>query len=154
MSKPSRTGVCIKQNLNTQSTTRTKETVPEVNQRGEKTEEQSNTRATLYKTSHARTAITSRANGRYEGIRTYSHIPLHLRKDVPIRTSQNTRTDNRSDSNADKNGRVTVNPPPIQTHVGRQIHTPARFVQLVHVVISPNDILRTQRTYHLVKLCT
>ena len=33
-SKPSRTGVCTKQNLNAQSTTRTKEKVPEVNQRG------------------------------------------------------------------------------------------------------------------------
>ena len=33
-----------------------------------------------------------------------------------------------------------INPPPIQTRVGRQIHTPARFVQLVHAVIAPNDI--------------
>ena len=44
--KPSRTGVCTKQNLNAQSTIKTKETVPAVNQRGEKTEEQSNKRAT------------------------------------------------------------------------------------------------------------
>ena len=119
---------------------RTKEKVPEVNRRGEKTEEQSNTKATLYKAPHARTAITSCANWRYKGIRTYSRIPLYLRKDVPIRTPQNTCTDNRNDSNAVKNGRVTVNPPPIQTCVGRQVHTPARFLQLVHAVIAPNDI--------------
>ena len=68
-----------------------KDKVPEVNQRGEKTEEQSNTKATLYKAPHARTAITSRANRRYKGIRAYSRIPLHLRKDVRIRTPQNTR---------------------------------------------------------------
>ena len=83
-SMPSKAGVCMKKKLNAQSTTRTKETVPEVNQRGDEVEEQSNTRATLYKAPHARNATTSCANRRYEGIRTYSRIPLHLRKDVPI----------------------------------------------------------------------
>ena len=48
-STPSRARVCTKRNLNAQFTARTKETVPEVNQRGEKAEEQSNTRAKLYK---------------------------------------------------------------------------------------------------------
>ena len=81
-STPSRARVCMKQNLNAQSTARTKETVPEVNKRGEKAVEQSNTRATLYKAPHARNATTSHANVRYEGIQTYSRIPLHLRKDV------------------------------------------------------------------------
>ena len=71
-SKPSRTGVCTKQNLSAQSPTRTKEKVPEVNQRGEKTEEQSNTKATLYKVPHARNAITSHANRRYQNIFTHS----------------------------------------------------------------------------------
>ena len=52
-STPSRAGVCTKQNLNAQSTTRTKETVPEVNQRGEKAVEQSNTRATPYNARNA-----------------------------------------------------------------------------------------------------
>ena len=125
MSTPSKAGVCTKQNLNAQSTTRTNETVPEVNQRGKRAEEQSNTRATLYKAPHARNATTFRSNGRYDGIQTYSRIPLHLRNDVPIRTQQNTCIENRNESNTDKNGRVTVNPPPIQTRVGRQIYTPA-----------------------------
>ena len=48
----------MKQNLNAQSTAKTKETVPEVNQRGEKAEKQSNTEATLYKAPHARNALT------------------------------------------------------------------------------------------------
>ena len=55
--------------------------VPAVNQRGEKTEEQSNKRATLYKAPYSRMAITSCANQKNEGLRTYSCIPLHLRKD-------------------------------------------------------------------------
>ena len=88
-SMPSKAGVCMKQNLNAQSTAKTKATIPEFNQQGEKPEEQLNTKATLYKAPHARNAMTSRANGRYKGIITYSRIPLHLRKDVPIRTQQN-----------------------------------------------------------------
>ena len=119
---------------------KTKATPPEVSRRGEKPVEQSNTRATLYKASHIRNATTSRANWRYDGIRTYSRIPLHLRKDVPIQTQQNKRIGNQNESNTDHSRRVTINPPPNQTRVGRQIHTPARFVQLVHAVIAPNDI--------------
>ena len=135
MTTPSEAGVCTKQNLNAQSRAMTKATVPEVNRRGEKPEEQPNTKATLYKEPHAR-----RDNGRYDGIRTYSHIPSHLRKDVPIRTQQNKRIENRNESHTDNSRRVTVNSLPIQTRVGRQIHTLARFVQLVYAVIAPNDI--------------
>ena len=87
----------------------------------EKPEEQPNTKATLYKAPHVRNTTISRANGRYDGIRTYSRIPLHLRKDVPIRTQQNKRIENRNESHTDNSRRVTINPPPIQTHVGRQI---------------------------------
>ena len=63
-STPSEAGVSKKQNL--KSTAKTKATVPEVNQRGEKPVEQSNTKATLYKAPHVRNATTSRANGRYD----------------------------------------------------------------------------------------
>ena len=139
-STPSEAEVCKKQNLNAQSTAKTKATVPEVNQRGEKPVEQSNTKATPYKAPHVRNNTTSRANGRYDGIRTYSRIPLRLKKDVPIQTQQNKRIDNRNESHTDNSRRVKINPPPIQTRVGRQIHTPVRFVQLVHAVIAPNDI--------------
>ena len=85
-------------------------------------------------------ATTFRANGRFDGIRTYSRIPLHLRKDVPIRTQQNKRIENRNKSHTDNSRRVTINSSPIQTRVGRQIHTLARFVQLAYAVIAPNDI--------------
>ena len=107
---PSEAGVCTKQNLNAQSTAKTKATVPEVNQRGEKPEEQPYTKATLYKAPHVRNTTTSRANGRYDGNRTYSRIPLHLRKVVPIRTQQNKRIENRNESHTDKSHRVTINP--------------------------------------------
>ena len=119
----SKVGVCTKQNLNAQSTAKTKATVPEVNEQGEKSEEQSKTKVTLYKAPHARNATTSRANGRYEGIRTYSRIPLHFRKEV--QTQQNKRIEKRNERHTDTNGSVTINPPPIQTCAGQQIHTPA-----------------------------
>ena len=139
-STPSEARVCTKQSLNGQSTVKTKATAPEVSRRGEKPVEQSNTKATLYKAPHVRNTTTSFANGRYDGIRTHSRVPLNLRKDVPIQTEQNKRIGNQNESNTDNSRRVTINPPPIQTRVGRQIHTPARFVQLVHLVIAPNDI--------------
>ena len=140
-SSPSEAGVCTKQSLNGLSTLKTKAAAPEVSRRGEKPVEQSNTKAKLYKAPHVRNATTSRANGRFDGIQTYSRIPLHLRKDVPIQTQQNKRIGNQNESNTDNNQRVTINPPPIETRdVGQQIHTPARFVQLVHAVIAPNYI--------------
>ena len=77
-STPSEAGVCTRQSLNGQCTVKTKATAPEISQRDEKPVEQSNTKATLYKAPHIRNATTSRANGRYNGIRTYSRIPLHL----------------------------------------------------------------------------
>ena len=78
-STPPEAGVCTKQSLNGQSTVKTKATAPEVSRQGEKPGEQSNTKATLYKAPHVRNAM------RYDGIRTYSRIPLHLRKDVPFK---------------------------------------------------------------------
>ena len=139
-STPSEAGVRTNQSLSGQSTVKTKATAPEGSRRGEKPGEQSNTKVILCKEPHVRNATTSCANERYDGIRTYSRIPLHLRKDVPIQTQQNKRIGNHNKSNTDHSRRVTINPPPIQTRVGRQIHTPARFAQLVHTVIAPNDI--------------
>ena len=99
---PSEAGTCRKQILIGQSTVKTKATALEVSRRGEKPGEQLNTKATLYKAPHVRNATTSCANGRYDGIRTYSRIPLHLRKDVPIQTQQNKRIGNHNKSNTDQ----------------------------------------------------
>ena len=94
----------------------------------------SNKRPILYRAPHARTPITSRANGKDAGLRTYSRILLHLRNEVPVPFPQKTRADHRNDNNADLTGKVTTKKPRTQTCVGRQIHTPA------HAVIAPNDI--------------
>ena len=103
MSKPPRTKVYTKKNSNARSTIQTKETVPAVKQRCDATEEQSHKRPTLYRAPHAKTPITSRANGKDEGLWTYSRILLHLRNDLPVLIPQKTRADNRSDNNADLN---------------------------------------------------
>ena len=73
-------------------------------------------------------------------LETYSRIPLHFRRDVPFQTQQSKRIENRTESNIGNSHRVTINPPPIQTRVGGQIHTPTQFVQLFHAVISPDDL--------------
>ena len=59
---------------------------------------------------------------------------------MAIQTQQNKRIGNQNEGNTNNSRRETINPPPIQTRVRQQIHTPARFVQLVHTVIAPNDI--------------
>ena len=74
-----------------------------------------------YVAPHSRTPAVSRANGSYGGLRMYSCVPLHLRGKTPP-----TRT----------------------TRVGRTIQTPARFVQMVHAIVAPNNIYGgTNRTY-------
>ena len=77
---------------------------------------------------------------------------------MPIQTQQNKRIGDQNESKTDHSRRVTINQPPIQTRVGRQIHTPARFVQLVHAIIAPNDIYcipsaRTISLYYVYKSC-
>ena len=79
----------------------------------------------LYRALHARAAIPSPANEKYQGLRTYPHIPLHLRNDIACSSSTKPRANNRSDNNADQNSKATGNKPFTQTRVGRQIHTPA-----------------------------
>ena len=138
--KPSRTGVDMKTNSHARSTVQTQENIPATYQRSDTTEAQSLKPPALYSAPHARTAILSRANGKNEGLQIYLSTSLHLRNDMPARVPQKTHADDRCDNNADQNGKVTANKTFRQTRVGRQIHTPARFVQLVHAVIAPNDI--------------
>ena len=140
MLKPSRTRVTKEQKLNAQSATQTKEAVPAIAQQSDTTAEQSPKPPALYKAPHARSNKFPRANGKKEGLQTYSRIPLHLRTDVPAQIPLKTRADTRSGDSTDQNGKVTANKPLIQTRVGRQILTPARFVQLVHVVMAASDI--------------
>ena len=59
---------------------------------------------------------------------------------MPARIPQRTHADFRNSNNTSKNGKVMANKPFTQTRAGRQVHTPARFVQLVHAVVAANDI--------------
>ena len=95
---------------------------------------------TVYKAPHSRTTTVSRANGDSGSFRTNSLIPLHLRENASGRTETNSPTDVRISMNTDNSSRAKMNNTFRQTRVGRKIHTPSRFVQLVHAVVAPNDI--------------
>ena len=90
----------------------------------------------------------SRANGDGGGLQTYSRIPLHLRGKSPG------AADAVNDSNigngliiADRD-KISTDASVRKTRVGRTIQTPARFVQMVHAIVAPNDIYGgTNRTY-------
>ena len=101
-----------------------------------------------YVAPHSRAPAVSRANGDGCGLRTYSRIPLHLRgktlgaadavKDSNIGNSLNI-------ANRDK---ISTDATVRKTRVGQTIQTPGRFVQMVHVIVAPNNIYGgTNRMY-------
>ena len=50
------------------------------------------------------------------------------------------QTDVRSSKNTTHSGKAKADNTVKQTRVGRNMHIPARFMQLVHAVVAPNDI--------------
>ena len=98
---------------------------------------------------HSRTPAVSCANGSDGGLRTYSHVPLHLRgKNSP--TSDTRKQSNvKNDSNiADSDKIIADATMKKTTRVGRTIQTLVWFVQMVHAIVAPNDIYGgTNRTY-------
>ena len=102
-----------------------------------------------YVAPHSRAPAVSRANGNGGGLRPYSRIPLHLRGKTPSAADTLIDSNTRNLSNI-ANRHETV----IKTRVGRTIQTPARFVQMVHAILAPNDIYGgTNRTYRNYNLC-
>ena len=108
-------------------------------------------RDNTYVAPHSRAPAVSRANGNGGGLRTYSRIPLHLRAaDAVIDSTQSKHANiaNREKISTDQTVR--------KTRVGRIIQTPARFVQMVHAIVAPNDIYggpdRIPRNNNVVKL--
>ena len=99
-------------------------------------------RDNTYIAPHSRAPAVSRANGNSGGLRTYSRIPLHLRGKTPgaadavidSNKSNRSNTANRDKISTDTTVRKR------KTRVGRIIQTPARFVQMVHAIVAPNDI--------------
>ena len=95
---------------------------------------------TLYKVPHTKTNIISHANRENGSFCKCFRISLHLRSDAIDPNPPYKRTDVGSSTNTANNGKATADKIVTKARVGRTIHTPARFVQLVHAVIAPNDI--------------
>ena len=98
----------------------------------------------------------SRANGNGGGLRTYSRIPLHLRGKTPGAADtviDSTKSKHAHIANREK---ISTDQTVRKTRVGRIIQTPARFVQMVHAIVAPNDIYggpnRIPRNNNVVKL--
>ena len=105
---------------------------------------------------HSRAPAVSGANGNGGGLRTYSRIPLHQRGKTPGAADaaiDSTKSKHANIANREKN---STNQTVRKTRVGRIIQTPARFVQMVHAIVAPNDIYggpnRIPRNNNVVKL--
>ena len=98
------------------------------------------TRNNTYVAPHSRAPAVSRANGNGGGLRTYSRIPLHLRGNTPGAADaviNSTKSNHANIANCEK---ILTDQTVRKTRVGRIIQTPARFVQMVHAIVAPNDI--------------
>ena len=95
---------------------------------------------TPYVAPHSRIPAVFRANGSGGGLRTYSRVPLHLRDKTP-NSNETTKPSNvKNNLNIANSHQIVPDATVKQTRVGRKIHTPARFVQMVHALVAPNDI--------------
>ena len=97
-------------------------------------------RDNTYVAPHSRAPAVSRANGNGGGLRTYSRITLHLRGKTPGAADaviDSTRSNRATIANREK---ISTNQTVRKTRVRRIIQTPARFVQMVHAIVAPNDI--------------
>ena len=89
---------------------------------------------------HSRAPAVSRANGNGGGLRTYSRIPLHLQGKTPGAADAVIDSNTRNSSNIVNRDKISTDAAVRKTRVGRIIQTPARFVQIVHTIVAPNDI--------------
>ena len=97
-------------------------------------------RDNTYVAPHSRAPAASRANGNGGGLRSYSRIPLHLRGKTPGAADaviDSTKSKHAHIANREK---ISTDQTVRKTRVGRIIQTPARFVQMVHAIVAPNDI--------------
>ena len=94
-----------------------------------------------YVAPHSRAPALSRANGDGGGLRTYSSIPLHLRGKTSGAADAVKDTNTGNSSNIADSDKISTGATVRKTRVGRTIQTPARFVQMVHAIVAPNDIL-------------
>ena len=89
---------------------------------------------------HSRAPAVSHANGNGGGLRTYSRIPLHLWGKTPGAADAVIDSNKRNRLNIVNRTKISTDATVRKTRVGRKIQTPARFVQMVHAIVAPNDI--------------
>ena len=107
-------------------------------------------RDNTYIAPHSRAPAVFRANGNRGGLRTYSRIPLHLRGKTPGAADaviDSTKSNRLNIANREK---IATDKPVRKTRVGRIIQTPARFVQMVHAIVAPNDIYGGPNRMHFI----
>ena len=98
-------------------------------------------RDNTYVAPHSRAPAVSRANGNSGDFRTYSRIPLHLRGKTPAAAADAVIDSTKSNhANIANRQKISTDQTVRKTRVGRIIQTPARFVQMVHTIVAPNDI--------------
>ena len=95
---------------------------------------------TPYVVPHSRAPTVSRANGSSGGLRTYSHVPLHLQGETPDLTDTTKTSNVKNNLNIADCDKIVPDVTVKQNKDGRKIHTPTCFVQMVHVLVAPNDI--------------
>ena len=101
-----------------------------------------------YVAPHSQTPAVSRANRSDGGLRMYSCVPLHLRGKTSPTSDTRKQSNVKSNSNIADSDKVIADATAKTTRVGGTIKTPARFVQMVHAIVAPNDIYGgTNRTY-------
>ena len=89
---------------------------------------------------HSGAPAVSCANGNGGGLRTYSRIPLHLRGKTSGAADTVIDSNKSNCSNIANRDKILTDTTLRKTRVGRIIQTPARFVQMVHAIVAPNDI--------------
>ena len=97
-------------------------------------------RDNTYVAPHSRAPAASRANGNGGGLRTYSRIPLHLRGKTPGAADAVIDSSKSKHANIANRKKISTDQTVRKTRVGRIIQTPARFVQMVHAIVAPNDV--------------
>ena len=105
-------------------------------------------RDNTYVAPHSRAPAVSRANGNGGGLQTYSRIPLHLRGETPGAADAVIDSTKSNHANIAYREKISTDQTVRKTRVGRIIRTPARFVQMVHAIVAPNDIYGGPKCMH------
>ena len=70
----------------------------------------------------------------------FIRIPLHLRGKTPGAADAEIDSTKSNHANIANREKISTDQTVRKTRVGRIIQTPARFVQMVHAIVAPNNI--------------